>query len=73
MNREVHVRFWERPGVKVLRATRQSRRATILSWQLRPIPKLWLELLSGSLKLIYKYASPKLPSVAGPKKGEAAN
>src|SRR5262245_44352354 len=23
MNREVHVRFWERPGVKVLRATRQ--------------------------------------------------
>src|SRR5262245_56171740 len=22
MNREVHVRFWERPGVKVLRATR---------------------------------------------------
>src|SRR5712691_5403333 len=25
MNREVHVRFWERPEVKVLRATRQSR------------------------------------------------
>ena len=26
MNREVHVRFWESPEVKVLRATRQSRR-----------------------------------------------
>ncbi len=26
MNREVHVRFWERPEVKVLRATRHSRR-----------------------------------------------
>jgi hypothetical protein len=25
MNREVHVRFWESPGVKVLRATRPSR------------------------------------------------
>jgi len=25
MNREVHVRFWERPEVKVLRATRQTR------------------------------------------------
>src|ERR1035437_3885037 len=25
MNREVHVRFWERPRVKVPRATRQSR------------------------------------------------
>src|SRR5262245_30704938 len=25
MNREVHVRFWERPGVKVLRATRHFR------------------------------------------------
>jgi len=24
MNREVHVRFWERPEVKVLRATRQQ-------------------------------------------------
>jgi hypothetical protein len=24
MNREVHVRFWERPRVKVPRATRQS-------------------------------------------------
>jgi hypothetical protein len=24
MNREVHVRFWERPEVKALRATRQS-------------------------------------------------
>src|SRR5258705_2144129 len=24
MNREVHVRFWERPEVKVLRATRQG-------------------------------------------------
>jgi hypothetical protein len=24
MNREVHVRFWERPVVKVLRATRQG-------------------------------------------------
>ena len=24
MNREVHVRFWESPEVKVLRATRQS-------------------------------------------------
>ena len=26
MNREVHVRFWESPEVKVLRATRHSRR-----------------------------------------------
>jgi hypothetical protein len=26
MNREVHVRFWESPEVKVLGATRQSRR-----------------------------------------------
>jgi hypothetical protein len=26
MNREVHVRFWESPEVKVLRATRPSRR-----------------------------------------------
>ena len=26
MNREVHVRFWESPGVKVLRATRHLRR-----------------------------------------------
>jgi len=25
MNREVHVRFWERPEVKLLRATRQCR------------------------------------------------
>src|SRR6266568_8782662 len=25
MNREVHVRFWERPEVKLLRATRQNR------------------------------------------------
>jgi RNA-directed DNA polymerase len=25
MNREVHVRFWERPGVKLLRATRHDR------------------------------------------------
>jgi hypothetical protein len=24
MNREVHVRFWERAGVKFLRATRQN-------------------------------------------------
>jgi hypothetical protein len=27
MNREVHVRFWESPEVKVLRATRQLRRS----------------------------------------------
>src|SRR5215468_9112417 len=27
MNREVHVRFWERAEVKFLRATRQSRRS----------------------------------------------
>ena len=27
MNREVHVRFWERPEVKVLRATRQSEKS----------------------------------------------
>jgi hypothetical protein len=26
MNREVHVRFWESPEVKVLRATRHERR-----------------------------------------------
>jgi hypothetical protein len=26
MNREVHVRFWESPEVKVLRATRHQRR-----------------------------------------------
>src|ERR1035437_2614071 len=27
MNREVHVRFWERPRVKVPRATRQTRKS----------------------------------------------
>src|SRR6516225_1198678 len=27
MNREVHVRFWERAGVKFLRATRHNRRS----------------------------------------------
>jgi hypothetical protein len=36
MNREVHVRFWERPEVKVLRATRQSRHfpspTTVYAW-----------------------------------------
>src|SRR5260370_24639909 len=26
VNREVHARFWERPGVRFLRATRHSRR-----------------------------------------------
>ena len=35
MNREVHVRFWESPEVKVLRATRQSR------------PKLAVPAMSG--------------------------
>jgi hypothetical protein len=30
MNREVHVRFWERPRVKVPRATRQKRRFDLL-------------------------------------------
>jgi len=33
MNREVHVRFWERAEVKFLRATRHFRR-----WQPRPLP-----------------------------------
>jgi hypothetical protein len=28
MNREVHVRFWESPEVKVLRATRQTRKSS---------------------------------------------
>jgi hypothetical protein len=28
MNREVHVRFWERPEVKVLRATRRVSRVS---------------------------------------------
>jgi hypothetical protein len=27
MNREIHVRFWESPEVKVLRATRQTRKS----------------------------------------------
>jgi hypothetical protein len=31
MNREVHVRFWESPEVKVLRATRQRRAHTIIA------------------------------------------
>ena len=31
MNREVHVRFWESPEVKVLRATRQLRPSWPLS------------------------------------------
>jgi len=31
MNREVHVRFWESPEVKVLRATRQQRRSDCAS------------------------------------------
>src|SRR5262245_31571111 len=31
MNREVHVRFWERAEVKFLRATRQSRRTTMFA------------------------------------------
>ena len=30
MNREVHVRIWERPEVRVLRATRQQRPITTL-------------------------------------------
>jgi hypothetical protein len=29
MNREVHVRFWERPEVKALRATRQTRPSSL--------------------------------------------
>ena len=37
MNREVHVRFWERLGVKVPRATRQSRLLIdVHSWSARP-------------------------------------
>jgi len=31
MNREVHVRFWESPEVKVLRATRHLRTIVVLS------------------------------------------
>ena len=27
MNREVHVRIWERPAVRILRATRQHKKA----------------------------------------------
>jgi DNA-directed RNA polymerase specialized sigma subunit len=35
MNREVHVRFWESPEVKVLRATRQIRELkTALRWKI---------------------------------------
>jgi len=33
MNREAHVRFWERPGVKFLRATRPTR----MTWALQQI------------------------------------
>jgi len=33
MNREVHVRIWERPEVRVLRATRRSQLAMILACQ----------------------------------------
>jgi hypothetical protein len=36
MNREVHVRFWERAEVKFLRATRQSRRFGIGRGSARP-------------------------------------
>jgi hypothetical protein len=36
MNREVHVRFWESPEVKVLRATRQ----TLPSQAFRPMSGL---------------------------------
>src|SRR5215469_9504903 len=37
MNREVHVRFWESPEVKVLRATRQIRKLkTALHWKKVP-------------------------------------
>lgn len=41
MNREVHVRFWESPEVKVLRATRQLRpgRASSKCGHVRDAPK----------------------------------
>jgi hypothetical protein len=46
MNREVHVRFWERAEVKFLRATRQNKNPPFLSLcQLPPaadIPLHWL-------------------------------
>jgi len=35
MNREVHVRIWERPEVRVLRATRQTRCTGVLGACLR--------------------------------------
>jgi hypothetical protein len=42
MNREVHVRFWESPEVKVLRATRPSRHLRLrdLASALRALRKL---------------------------------
>ena len=40
MNREVHVRFWESPEVKVLRATRQIRQLkTALRWRLPAVQR----------------------------------
>jgi len=35
MNREVHVRFWESPEVKVLRPTRQSHRVNVCDRDVR--------------------------------------
>jgi len=37
MSREVHVRFWERPGVKVLRATRHKPTFPC-SWVMSAVP-----------------------------------
>ena len=54
MNREIHVRFWERPEVKALRATRQKRTSNLVratsalpaipdirqsGWDVRFVPK----------------------------------
>ena len=40
MNREVHVRFWESPEVKVLRATRQIRKLkTALRWKIPSVQR----------------------------------
>ena len=39
MNREVHVRFWESPEVKVLRATRQTEKNSVRAKVFRIAPE----------------------------------
>ena len=41
VNREVHARFWERPGVRFLRATRQTRKKLRVSICFPVCPQQW--------------------------------